>query len=213
MVGGGRGGVVGLSLGVDGNSLVGNIGDVSVVVVGGVLDVLGSAVGEGHGVGAGDVAGGVSGLVSGESGLGVVVGNAVGVSVGSGLLLVGGSVGRGVVGSGGRGVVGSGSVVDNRGVVDSSGVVDNRGVVGQGVGHDVVGGSVMGQGMGHDVVRGGVVDEGGSMVGSVNSVANHGTVSVHDSVGADVRGRGGHGQTDKSTDNKSLKKYESISLI
>ena len=109
MVGGG--GAVGLSLGVHWNSLVGNIGNVSVVVVGGVLDVLGPAVGEGHGVGAGDVAGGISCLISGESSLGIVIGHTVGVGVGSmgsvvvSRLLVGG---RGVVGGGGVGVDGGG---------------------------------------------------------------------------------------------------------
>ena len=126
MVGGG--GVVGLSLGVHGNSLVGNIGDVSVVVVGCVLDVLGPAVGQRHGVGAGDVAGGISGLVSGESSLGVVVGHTIVVGVGS-----------------------MGSVVVSRLVVCG------RGVVGGG------------------------------------------------SVGVDVGGRGGHGQTNKSTEYKRLK--------
>ena len=178
---GGPDGSVGLGLGVDGNALVGNIGDVSVVVVGGVLDVLGPAVGEGHGVGAGDVAGAVSGLVSGESGLGVVVGNAVGVSVGSGLLLVGGSVGGGMVGGGGGVVGGSvgngvdgGSVVDNGGGV-GSGVVDG---VSHGVSYDGVGGSMVSH---ESVVSQGSVVSNNSVV-SQRSVVRHNSVVSQGSV-------------------------------
>ena len=54
------------------------------------------------------------------------------------------------------------------------------------------------------VMGGGVVDNR-SVVGNVATVANDGTVAVDDSVGADVRGRGGHRQTNESTEYKSLK--------
>ena len=61
---GGIGGrrMVGLGLGVDGDTLVAHIGDVSVVVVGGVLDVLGPAVGQSNRVRAGHGTVGIGGF-------------------------------------------------------------------------------------------------------------------------------------------------------
>ena len=109
MVGWSRGRGISLDLRVDRNSLVGNIGDISVVVVGGVLDVLGSAVGKSNRVRSGNGTVGISGLSGIEGGLGVVISNSVGVGVGLGdllLLVVGG---RAVVGCRGGGVIRSGS--------------------------------------------------------------------------------------------------------
>jgi len=133
------------SLGVDSLAIVGDGGDVSLDVVGGVLDVLGAAVREGDGVRSSPGSGAIVGLSSLEVGAGVVVGNGVLVLVGGDLVRVhlgngvGNSVDRGVVSGGSvnnRGVVGGGSV-HNRGSVDS---VGNR--VGNAVSDNSVGKSV-----------------------------------------------------------------------
>ena len=174
----GRGGSVGLGLGVDSLTLVGDVSGVTVVVVGGVGHDLGPAVGKGNAVGSVDGSGGVAGLLGGESGLGVVIGNTVGVGVGGGLLLVGGCVGGGMVGGGGGVVGGSvgngvdgGSVVDNGGGV-GSGVVDG---VSHGVSYDGVGGSVVSH---ESVVSQGSVVSNNSVVSqrSVDGVS-HDTVT------------------------------------
>ena len=162
----GLGGDIGLGLGVDRGALVGDLGDVAVDVVGGVLHVLDPAVWKSHRVRSRDNTVGIAGLSGVEVGLGVVIGDTVSVGVRlRGLLDVDdrGSVvgrgnlhdrGRGVVGRGsnlhnrGRGMVGRGSVdnrgrgvvsrggVDNRGRGIGWGGVDNRGGVVDGVGHD-----------------------------------------------------------------------------
>jgi len=156
MVSGGRGRVVRLSLGVDRDSLVGHIGDITVVVVGGVLNVLGPAIGKSNRVATGNGTVGIGGLGGLELGLGVVISNTVCIGIGGGLLL---SVGLGVavdglrvgnhggvvndgsgvdgvddgsvhsVGNDGSGVVGSGGVVNNRGMVGGGGMVNNRGMI------------------------------------------------------------------------------------
>jgi len=122
------------SLGVDSLAIVGDGGDVSLDVVGGVLDVLGAAVREGDGVRSSPGSGAIVGLSSLEVGAGVVVGNGVLVLVGGDL--VGVHLSDGV----GNGV--GNSVVDNRGGVDdggsmgnNGGSVDNR--AGDGVGNGV----------------------------------------------------------------------------
>jgi len=146
MVSRGRGRVVRLSLGVDRDSLVGHIGDITVVVVGGVLNVLGPAIGKSNRVAARDGTVGIGCLGSVESGLGVVISNTILIGIRSGLLLHGGVaisgggvVDNGSVGNDGGGVHGVGNnrgviwgrgMVNNRGVIRSSGMVDNRGVIG-----------------------------------------------------------------------------------
>ena len=143
-----------LGLRVDSGSLVGDISDVSVISVGGVLDVLDSAVGKSHGVSTLDITGTIGSLLSVEVGLGVVIGNGVGEGVGGNLIgvllgLVGG--GGGVSGGGLHNHGGVDSVGNNWGGVDSvshgvdgvvgdgvDGVVDHRGVV-----DSVVDGSVV----------------------------------------------------------------------
>ena len=78
--------------GVDGLTLVLDIGDESVLVIGGVGDDLGAAVGEGDTVGSLEVAVGVLLLSLVEAGAGVVIGDSVLVGEGLGrelLLLVG----------------------------------------------------------------------------------------------------------------------------
>merc|ERR1719464_1264287 len=129
LVSGGRG--VGLGLGVDSGSLVGDISDISIIAVAGVLDVLDSAVRESNRVGSGDVGGTIGLLLSVEVGLGVVISDGEGEGgnlIGVGLGLVGGGS---VVGRGGGVISGGGvhSMVD-RGH-NHGGVVD--GVVSHGV--------------------------------------------------------------------------------
>ena len=102
--------VSGGGLRVLGSSLVGHIGDVSIITVRGVDHTLDSAIGKSHRVGALDVAGAIGGLIGAEAGLGVVIGHGVGVGVGQDLVSVdlglvgGGVIGGGGVVSGGRGV-------------------------------------------------------------------------------------------------------------
>ena len=156
---GGRSRGIWLGFRVDGGALVGDLCDIAVDVVGGVLHMLDPAIWKSHRVRSRDNTVGITGLSSVEVGLGVVVGNSVGVGVGlRGLLGVHNSD-RGVVSRGshlhnrGRGMVGRGGVDDWGGVVDSVG--HNRGSVGNCVvSHD--GGSV------HSVVgkRGGVHNRG-----------------------------------------------------
>ena len=100
------------SLGVDSLAIVGDGGDVSLDVVGGVLDVLGAAVREGDGVRSSPGSGAVVSLLSLEVGAGVVVSNGVLELVGGDL--VGVHLGNGV---GNRSMVGRGSV-NYRGSVD-----------------------------------------------------------------------------------------------
>ena len=95
MVAGGGG------LGGDSGALIGHIGDIAVISVGGVFDVLDPAVGKGNRVSSGDVAGTIGLLLSVEGGLGVVISDGVGEGVGGDLI----GVGLGLV-SGGRGVIG-----------------------------------------------------------------------------------------------------------
>jgi len=202
--GGGVGGcrVVRLSLGVDRDSLVRHIGDVTVVVIGGVLDVLGPAVGESNRVTAGNVTGGISGLGSVELGLGVVISNTVlkGVwgrlfllNIGGGVAVGGGVVHRGGMGNHGCGVHGVGNnggvvrgrgMVDNGGVVRGRGMVDNRGVVrSRSVVHD--GSGVVGsRGMVHNrgVIRSRGMISGGSVVRR-GGIAGNGSGSVDSSNG------------------------------
>merc|ERR1719210_764484 len=117
-----RGSLVGgLVLGVHSLAGVSNVSDVAVVVVGGVGDGLGAAIGQVDGVGASDILA-VSGLGLGKVGARVVVVDSVleGVWLGGLVVVSGGGVvdGGGVVGRGG-GVVGWG-VVDH-GVVGHGG--------------------------------------------------------------------------------------------
>jgi len=182
MVSRGRGRVVRLSLRVDRDSLVGHIGDITVVVVGGVLNVLGPAIGKSNRVAASHGTGGIRCLSSVESGLGVVISNTILIGIRSGLLLHGGVAisGGGVVDNGSVGNDGGGvhGVGNDRGVVRGRGMVDNRGVV-RGGGSMVSRGSVHGVGnRGMDGVGNnrGVIRSRGSMVswgwGISNMVGN-----------------------------------------
>jgi len=165
------------SLGVDSLAIVGDGGDVSLDVVGGVLDVLGAAVREGDGVRSSPGSGAIVGLSSLEVGAGVVVGNGVLVLVGGDL--VGVHLSDGV----GNGV--GNSVVDNRGGVDDGGSVDNR--AGDGVGN-----------------RGSMDDRAGNSVGNRvgNSMSNN---SVGKSVSNNTVGKSVSNNTvGKSVTNNSV---------
>ena len=76
------------SLRVLGSSLVGHIGDESIIPIGGVGHVLDSTVGKSYRVGALDIAGSIGSLLSVEGGLGVVISHGVGVGVGEDLVSV-----------------------------------------------------------------------------------------------------------------------------
>jgi len=131
--------LVGGLLGVDSGALVGDVSDVAVVSIGGVLHVLDSAVGKSDGVRSLDIAGTIGGLLTVEVGLGVVVSDGVGEGVGGNLIgVLLGLVGRSWLVGGSWGI--SGGSVD--GVSDNGGMVNHwgvDGVVGNGVGDGVDG--------------------------------------------------------------------------
>ena len=178
MVGWSRGGGIGLGLGVDSSSLVCDIGDISIIAVGRVLDMLDTSIGKSNGVGAGNVGGTIGLLLSVEVGLGVVISHGVGEGVGGDLI----GVLLGLVGGGG-GVVGRGGV---DGVGNDGGGVDsvgNHGGVVHGVSHGVGNhGGVHGV---DGVVDGGVVDSvvhgvGNQLVSTIGAGSNHGEQSSSD---------------------------------
>ena len=82
MVGRGRGGDIRLGFGVDWDSLIGYVSDISVVVVGGVLDMLGATIGKSNIVRSRNNTSSISSLSSVEVSLGVVISNSVLVGVG-----------------------------------------------------------------------------------------------------------------------------------
>merc|ERR1719320_2235485 len=134
VVRGGLGRSIGLGLRVVGNSLIGHISNITVVVVSGVVHGLGPAIRKSNGVRSSDGTIAIRGLSSVEGSLGVVISNTILVGVGlrSLLVLSGGVVGGSRLVGRGRGVVGGGLVhnrgmVDNRGSVVSRGMMDNRG--------------------------------------------------------------------------------------
>merc|ERR1739846_181804 len=112
MVGRGRG--IGGSIRVSSDSIISDISDISVVVVGGVLDMLGTAIRKSNIIRSRDNTSSITRLSSVEVSLGVVISNSV--LVGIGFISIGWL----------RGMVSRGSV-DNRGVVDNGGMVDNWG--------------------------------------------------------------------------------------
>ena len=100
------------------SSRVGNLSNVSIVVVGVVVDGLDTAVREVYLVGALNNTGAIVALGLAEGSARVLVSNSVVVGVGGDLGKVGGSVSNSV---------GNGGSVDNRSVVDNGGMVDDRG--------------------------------------------------------------------------------------
>ena len=86
MVSWGGGWDIGLLLWVDSGSLVCDIGDISIITIAGVLDMLDTSIGKSNRVGSGDVGGTIRLLLSVEVGLGVVISNSVGEGVGGDLI-------------------------------------------------------------------------------------------------------------------------------
>ena len=113
-----------LGLRVDWDTLIGNISNIAVNMVSGVLDSLGTAIGKSNRVRSRDNTISIRSLSSIESSLGVVISNTIGVGVwlrGSLLLNIRGwLVSRGM-----------GSYLDNRGMVGWSSM-DNGGMVSRG---------------------------------------------------------------------------------
>ena len=127
------------SLRVGSSSGVGDLGDVTIDVVGVVVDGLDTAVRKVHLVGALNNTGAIVALGLAESSARVFVSHSVVVGVGGDLSKVRGSIADSMVGNGGS--------VDNGGVVDNGGMVDNRGMVDNGGGMD------KGCSMGHSMAK------------------------------------------------------------
>jgi hypothetical protein len=163
-VGNDRGSVGNRVLGLTG---VGDLGDVTINVVGVVVDGLDTAVGKVHLVGALNNTGAIVALGLAEGSLGVVVGNPVVVGVGGDLGQISGSV------ASDRG--GVGNSVDQRGSVDNRGMMDNRGSMdgmSEGVGNHRGSMDGMSEGVGNH--RGGMDSMVGNRVGkSMASVGNY----------------------------------------
>ena len=136
---GGRSRGVWLGFRVDRGALVGDLSDIAVDVVGGVLHMLDPAIWKSHRVGTRDNTVGISGLSGVEVGLGVVVGNTVGVGVGLRGLLDDWVVSRGSMDYRGRRGNRSSVVGRSRGMVHhgSNWAISRCGMV-DGMGHRVV---------------------------------------------------------------------------
>merc|ERR1719208_707234 len=222
----GRGWLVGLGFRVSSNSLVGNLSNVSIVVIRGVLNVLGTPIGKSNRVGSGDDSRTIGCLGSVEVGLGVVIGNSVLVGVGF-ILALGFNIRSRFVGRGRGGRV-SWGWVSNNGVMSNG--VSNHWVVGNGVSNGMVGNWVgynswvsysdgvsshsmmsnwmsnnwmmnsMGYGVGN---RNKSVSNWSTVVSLVNSMSNNGTMSMIYHMGRNIRGGGSKSQTDKCGNHKS----------
>ena len=132
-----------------GNSRVGDIGNVTVIVVGVVVDGLDTAVRKVHLVGALNNTSAIVALGLAEGSSRVFVSHSVVVGVGGDLSKVRGSIADSMVGNRGS--------VDNRGMVDNRGGVDNRGSMdeGCGMGHSMaktVSDNAMGKSVANDTV-------------------------------------------------------------
>merc|ERR1719264_453119 len=137
------------SLRVGSSSGVGDLGDVTINVVGVVVDGLDTAVGKVHRVGALNNTGAIVALRLAEGSARVLVSHSVVVGVGGDLSKVRGSIADSMVGNGGS--------VDNRGMVDNGGMVDNRGGMDKGCGMDnamgkTVSDNAMGKSVANDTV-------------------------------------------------------------
>merc|ERR1719476_561052 len=134
------------------SSRVGNLSNVSIVVVGVVVDGLDTAVRKVHLVGALNNTGAIVALRLAEGSARVIVSNSVVVGVGGDLGKVRGSVSNSV---GNRGSVDNRGVVDNRGMVDDRGGMDHRSSVGHSMAktmsNNTVGKSVANNAMGKTV--------------------------------------------------------------
>merc|ERR1719429_348305 len=202
MVGGGRGRGwdIGLLLWVDSGSLVCDIGDISIITIAGVLDMLDTSIRKSNRVGSGDVGGTIRLLSSVEVGLGVVISNSVGEGVGGDLI----GVLLGLV-SWSRGVVGWSSLHNNWSNNWGS-LHNNWSSVGNNWSVDSVGnngGSMDGVGS-VDSNWGSMDSMSNSVVGSeVSSMGDH--TSVADGgVVSNVRGGEGGSEAEQGRDDESL---------
>merc|ERR1712113_890845 len=181
MVGRGRG--IGGSIRGSSDSIISDISNISVVVVGGVLDMLGTAIRESNIIRSRNNTSSITRLSSVEVSLGVVISNSV--LVGIGLISIGWL----------RGMVSRGSV-DNRGVVDNRGMVDNWGNsnsmsnwVGNGVSNWVSNYSMV-DGMGNWVVDSVSNWVSNHSMSNMATMGDNSTMSSADDMGRHSRGRG-----------------------
>merc|ERR1719211_229700 len=148
-------GVVGLVLGVDSSSFIGDFSNISIISISGISNMLGTTIGKSNRVRTNSISVTSTGLSSIEGSLGVVISYGVFKSVGLSWAIIGsrgsGMVGRGrLVVSWGRGMVDYGGM-DHRGMVGRS-MVDNRSrMVGRGVVNRGMVNSVVSWGMGRVV--------------------------------------------------------------
>merc|ERR1719237_628166 len=119
------------SLRVGSSARVGDLSDVTIDVVGMVVDSLDTAIRKVDRVGSLNNTGAIVALGLAEGSARVLVSHSVVVGVGGDLSKVSGSIADSMVGNGGS--------VDNRGMVDNGGMVDNRGGMdkGCGMGHSM----------------------------------------------------------------------------
>merc|ERR1719316_1897309 len=217
MVGRGGGSNIRLSLRVYRDSLIGDISDISIIVVRGVLNVLGATIGKSNIIRSGDNTVSISSLSGVEVSLRVVISNSILVSV----RLI--SIGRFSISS---------SLVDNRGSMDNWGMVDNwssmdnwSNSMGNWVSNNRVVDSV-----GNWVGNNRVVDSMGYWVGnsmsyrvsnnwvcnsmsywvshksmsSMSSMGDNSTMSMADNMGRYIRSGGGSSEAKESRNNESL---------
>ena len=228
MVGRGRGGNIRSSLRVDSDTVIGNLSNISVVVVGGVLDMLGTAVGKSNIVRSRHNTGSISSLSSVEVSLGIVISNSVGVSVrlinmgrlnisGCGVISRGWGVCRGSMDD--RGMVDIWGMVDsmsdwvcNKTMVSNKSLVSNWMSSKSMVGNWMSNKSMVGKRMGNKSMVGywvsnkpmvGYWVSNHSMVGC--PMGDNSTMSMDNLVGRHSRGGGGGSKAKKSRNNESLK--------
>merc|ERR1719316_1306263 len=183
MVGRGGGSNIRLSLRVYRDSLIGDISDISIIVVRGVLNVLGATIGKSNIIRSGDNTVSISSLSGVEVSLRVVISNSILVSV----RLI--SVGRFSISS---------SFVDNRGSMDNRGMVDNWSSMDN-----------WSNSMGNWVSNHRVVDSVGNWVSnksmsSMSSMGDNSTISMADHMGRNIRGWSCGSKAKKSRNNESL---------
>ena len=189
MVGRGRG--IGRSIRVSSNSVISDISDISVVVVGGVLDMLGTTIGKSNIIRSRNNTSSITSLSSVEVSLGVVISNSVLVSVG--LISIGG-----LSSMVSRGSMDYWGMVDNGGSVDNWGMVDNRG-------HSNSVSNWVVDGMGNWVVDSMSYGVSNHSMSDMATMGYNSTMSMADHMGRNSRARGSGSKAKKSGNNKSLK--------
>merc|ERR1719480_667367 len=166
-----RGGDIRLGLRVDWDSLIGDISNISVVVVGGILDMLGAAIGKSNIVRSRNNTSSISSLGSIEVSLGVVISNSILVGVGfvNGSWLNISSVSWGISRGG----------MDNWGMMDSMGNwVGNKSMVSNWVGNN----AMVGNWVGNKSMVGNWVSYN-TMVSSMAAMRDNSTMSMADHMG------------------------------